>query len=106
MHVFDVGGDNKLANQKLCTDFMIDGVKCGPDGVRADVDGNLWVSSNGGRALGYSGGAVWNPEGKLIGRIRLPETCGNICFRGAKRNPLFIARRQSLFAPYVAPPGA
>jgi len=39
MHVFDVGSDNKLSNQKLFTDFMIDGVKCGPDGVRADVDG-------------------------------------------------------------------
>src|SRR5207247_7899026 len=43
MHVFDVGSDNKLSNQKLFSDFMIDGVKCGPDGVRADVDGNLWV---------------------------------------------------------------
>src|SRR5437762_2366091 len=27
MHVFDVGSDNKLSNQKLFTDFMIDGVK-------------------------------------------------------------------------------
>src|SRR6266571_832276 len=34
MHAFDVGGDNKLSNHKLFTDFMIDGVKCGPDGVR------------------------------------------------------------------------
>src|SRR5262247_1597013 len=30
MHVFDVGSDNKLSNQKLFSDFMIDGVKCGP----------------------------------------------------------------------------
>ena len=34
MHVFDVGSDNKLSNRKLFTDFMVDGVKCGPDGVR------------------------------------------------------------------------
>ena len=47
--VFDVGADNKLSNQKLFTDCVIDGVKCGPDGMRADVDGNLWVSSNAGR---------------------------------------------------------
>jgi len=106
MHVFDVGSDNKLSNQKLFTDFMIDGVKCGPDGVRADVDGNLWVSSNGGRALGYSGVTVWNAEGKLIGRIRLPETCGNICFGGPKRNRLFMAASQSLYAVYVATQGA
>ena len=106
MHVFDVGSDNKLSNQKLFSDFMIDGVKCGPDGVRADVDGNLWVSSNGGRALGYSGVTVWNAEGKLIGRIRLPETCGNICFGGPKRNRLFMAASQSLYAVYVATQGA
>ena len=47
MHVFDVAGNNKLSSQKLFADFMIDGIKCGPDGVRADVYGNLWVSSNG-----------------------------------------------------------
>src|SRR5262249_33254650 len=52
---FDVGSDNKLSNRKLFSDFMVDGVKCGPDGVRADVNGNLWCSSNAGRAVGYSG---------------------------------------------------
>src|SRR5438552_3343419 len=88
MHVFDVAGNNKLSSQKLFADFMIDGIKCGPDGVRADVYGNLWVSSNGnlgGRGLGYSGVTVWTPEGKLIGRVRLPEVCGNLCFGGPKR---------------------
>jgi hypothetical protein len=24
---------------------MLDGIKCGPDGMRADVFGNLWISS-------------------------------------------------------------
>ena len=28
---------------------MINGVKCGPDGLRCDVNGNVWVSSNAGR---------------------------------------------------------
>ena len=70
---------------------MIDGVKCGPDGVRCDVDGNVWASSNAGRAVGYSGVTVWTPDGKLIGRIRLPEICGNVCFGGPKRNRLFMA---------------
>jgi len=106
MHVFDVGADNKVSNQKLFSDFMIDGVKCGPDGVRADVDGNLWVSSNAGRAVGYSGVTVWNPEGKLIGRIRLPEICGNVCFGGPKRNRLFMAASQSLYAVYTSTQGA
>ena len=106
MHAFDVGADNKLSNQKLFSDFMVDGVKCGPDGARCDVDGNLWVSSNGGRDLGYSGVTVWTPEGKLIGRIRLPETTANLCFGGPKRNRLFMAASQSLYAVYVRTQGA
>ena len=65
MFVFDVGTDNKLTNHKRFSDFMVDGVKCGPDGVRCDVNGNVWCSSNAGRAVGYSGVTVWSPEGKL-----------------------------------------
>jgi gluconolactonase len=109
MYVFDVGADNTLSNQRLFSDFMIDGIKCGPDGVRCDVDGNVWVSSNGnpgGRGLGYSGVTVWTPDGKLIGRIRLPEVCGNLCFGGPKRNRLFMAASQSLYALYVNTQGA
>ncbi len=106
MYVFDVGSDNKLSSGKLFTNFMIDGVKCGPDGVRADVDGNLWCSSNAGRSVGYSGVTVWTPQGRIIGRIRLPEICGNVCFGGPKRNRLFMAASQSLYAVYTATQGA
>ena len=106
VHAFDVGGDNKPANGKLFSDFMIDGIKCGPDGIRADVNGNLWISSNAGRNLGYSGVTVWSPEAKLLGRIRLPESCANICFGGPKRNRLFMAASQSLYAVYTATQGA
>ena len=106
MYVFDVGADNKLSNGKLFSDFMIDGVKCGPDGARCDVDGNVWCSSNAGRAVGYSGVTVWTPAGKLIGRIRIPEICGNVCFGGPKRNRLFMAASQSLYAVYVNTQGA
>ena len=106
IYVFDVGADNRLSNRRLFTDCVIDGVKCGPDGVRCDVDGNLWASSNAGRAVGYSGVTVWTPEGKLIGRIRLPEICGNVSFGGPKRNRLFMAASQSLYALYVGVQGA
>jgi gluconolactonase len=47
--VFDVGSDNKLSNQKLFTDCVIDGVKCGPDRMRSDVDGNLGCPATRGR---------------------------------------------------------
>jgi gluconolactonase len=106
LYAFDVTASNTVSNQKLFTDFMIDGVKARADGVRCDVDGNLWCSSNAGRAVGYSGVTVWTPEGKLIGRIRLPEVCGNVCFGGPKRNRLFMAASQSLYAVYVNTQGA
>jgi gluconolactonase len=106
IHVFDVGSDNKLSGGKLFSDCMVDGIKCGPDGLRCDVDGNVWCSSNAGRNLGYSGVVVRAPDGKLLGRIRLPEVCGNICFGGPKRNRLFMAASQSLYAVYVGTQGA
>jgi gluconolactonase len=104
--VFDVSDDGTTSNHRLFTDCMVDGVKCGPDGVRCDVNGNLWASSNAGRAVGYSGVCVWSPDGKLLGRIRIPEICGNICFGGPKRNRLFMAGSQSLYAVYTQTQGA
>jgi len=79
--VFDVGTDNKLSNHKRFSDCMVDGVKCGPDGLRCDVNGNVWSSSNAGRAVGYSGVTVWTPEGKLIGPA-------SGCPRSAATSPL------------------
>ena len=106
VYAFDVGADNKLSNRKLFSDFMVNGINCGPDGIRCDVFGNVWASSNAGRHVGYNGVTVWTPDGKLIGRIRLPEVCGNICFGGPKRNRLFMAASQSLYAVYVNTQGA
>jgi gluconolactonase len=106
MFVFDVGADNRVSNGRVFADFVIDGVKCSPDGVRCDVDGNVWCSSNAGRAVGYNGVTVWTPQGKLIGRIRLPEVCANLCFGGPKRNRLFMAASQSVYAVYVNTQGA
>jgi gluconolactonase len=106
MFVFDVGADNRLSNGKRFSDYMVGGVNCAPDGVRVDVDGNLWCSSNAGNNVGYNGVTVWNPQGKLIGRIRLPEVTANICFGGPKRNRLFMCASQSVYALYVNTQGA
>jgi len=106
LHVFDVTSDNRLTGHRVFSDCKVDGVACGPDGIRCDVHGNVWASSNAGRAVGYSGVTVWNPAGKLIGRIRLPEVCGNLCFGGPKRNRLFMIASRSLYALYVNAQGA
>jgi gluconolactonase len=102
----DITARNEVSNIAPFGNFTIDGVRCAPDGIRADVYGNLWCSSNAGTSVGYHGVTVHSPEGKLIGRIRLPEVCANIAFGGAKRNRLFMAAGQSLYAVYVNTQGA
>ncbi|MBW8854595.1 MAG: SMP-30/gluconolactonase/LRE family protein [Bradyrhizobium sp.] len=101
----DVSGD-KASNARRFSDFMIDGVKCSPDGVRCDTTGHVWCSSNAGGRAGYSVVTVWTPQAKLVGRIRLPEACANLCFGGPKRNRLFMTASQSLYAVYVNTQGA
>jgi gluconolactonase len=103
IYAFDVN-DGKTSNMRQFTDMVVDGVHCGPDGMRADVFGNLWCSSN--APLGYAGVLVFNPQGKLIGRLRLPEVCANVSFGGPKRNHLLICGSQSLYMLQVQTQGA
>ena len=55
---------------------------------------------------GLNGVAIFNPEGKLIGRIDLPERCANLCFGGLRRNRLFMAASTSVYSVYVNTQGA
>lgn len=103
LFAYDVQGQG-LGPGRIFTDMMVDGVHCGPDGMRADVHGNLWCSSN--APLGYAGVVVFNAQGKLIGRIRLPEVGANVAFGGPKRNHLFITASQSLYVLQVQTQGA
>ncbi|MCB9875066.1 MAG: SMP-30/gluconolactonase/LRE family protein [Planctomycetaceae bacterium] len=71
-----------------------------PDGLRVDVDGNLWVGWGMGED-GLDGVSVFNPNGQLIGRIDLPERCANLCFGGRHRNRLFMCGSTSVYSLYV-----
>ena len=76
------------------------------DGIRCDVDGNIWASA-GWVGHGYDGVHVFEPkEGVRIGQILLPEICSNVCFGGSKRNRLFMTGSTSLYAVYVETKGA
>jgi gluconolactonase len=84
---------------------LIDAGPGTPDGMRCDVDGNLWCGwGMGTEAL--DGVLIFAPDGTPIGRIRLPERCANVCFGGLRRNRLFMAAGQSLYAVYVNTQGA
>ena len=75
------------------------------DGIRADVDGNIWASA-GWVGDGYDGVHVFAPDGTRIGQIVLPEICSNVCFGGTRRNRLFMTASTSVYAVYVETQGA
>ena len=74
------------------------------DGIRCDVDGNLWAASGFG-GDGTNGVHVFAPDGDRIARIHLPEPCSNLCFGGRKRNRLFMTGSTSLYSLYVETQG-
>jgi len=99
---YDVVNGRSLANRRVLIDA---GPKGTPDGFRVDVDGNLWCGwGMGDPAL--DGVSIFNPDGRLIGRIDLPERCANVCFGGTHRNRLFMAAAKSVYALYVNTQGA
>jgi gluconolactonase len=101
IHVFDVMDGARLANRRVFYDMGA----AGGDGIRCDREGNLWAGAGWGTEKD-DGVHVIAPDGKLIGKIHLPEACANLCFGGAKKNRLFMTASQSLYALYVEAQGA
>ena len=115
---FDINADGTVANKTKLIDAADQGAL---DGFRVDRDGNLWCGwgSNGalnaepsdvggrkvfqlrGKSEDLDGVMVFNPQGKAIAHIRLPERCANLCFGGPKNNRLYMASCHSLYALYV-----
>jgi gluconolactonase len=103
--VWDVVNGKSLANGREFTSMEYQGKAGFADGIRADVDGNIWASA-GWVGDGYDGVHIFAPNGDRIGLIKLPEICSNVCFGGSKRNRLFMTGSQSLYAVYVETQGA
>ncbi|MEP7353687.1 MAG: SMP-30/gluconolactonase/LRE family protein [Acidobacteriota bacterium] len=97
--VYDVDG-RSLKNGKTFVKLTIPGGGvASADGIRCDVDGNVWCGAR-------PGVQIVAPDGGVIGMIRLPEQCANICFGGVKRNRLFMVASQSMYSVYVGTTGA
>ena len=103
--VWDIVGTSMVKSGRTFADMTLDGKAGLADGIRADIDGNVWASA-GWVGPGYDGVHIFAPDGVRIGQIRLPEICSNVCFGGRKRNRLFMTASQSLYAVYVETKGA
>jgi gluconolactonase len=101
IRVFDIVSKGTLMHNRKFAD-MKPGLA---DGIRADIDGNIWASAGWGGA-GFDGVHVFAPDGALIGRIELPEVCSNVTFGGPKKNRLFMTGSMSLYALYTDAKGA
>ena len=95
IRVFDVGEDGSLSGGEVfatCTAGLF-------DGFRFDVDGRLWTSAG-------DGVHCFDPDGTLIGKVRLGEEAANVVFGGPGRDRLFITASTSLYAVALAVRGA
>ena len=94
---YDMTADGMAIKNKR---VVIDAGPGTPDGMRCDVDGNLWCGwGMGDPAL--DGVMIFAPDGAPIGRIALPERCANLCFGGRANSRLFMAASHSVYALYV-----
>ena len=74
-----------------------------PDGMKVDVKGNLYTT--------HGKVKIYNPDGKLLEEITVPEGPANVCFGGDDYKTLFITARTSLYSIRMVnagakPPGA
>lgn len=101
IHAWDIDGRTARNDRRLVqlTDPTAGGAPSFADGIRCDIDGNIWAGAR-------PGVQIVNPGGEPMGLIRLPENCANVCFGGARRNRLFMAASQSLYAVHVETQGA
>jgi len=101
IRVFDVAGD-RLRNGRIFAENFAPG---STDGIRVDVEGNVWASMGWGEPS-EDGVRCYSPSGDMIGKIHLPEVCANLCFGGKLKNRLFMTASTSLYALFVNARGA
>jgi gluconolactonase len=82
-YAYDVQADGTLANKR---EFC----RLGSDGLTLDSEGNVYLTG--------SGVTVFDPSGKQIEKIRVPEGwTANVCFGGKDRRTLFITASKGLY---------
>src|SRR4051812_14760003 len=101
LRVFDIYGGRRDHGKDFASAFTPGNT----DGMRIDMDGNVWCSMGNGDPA-EDGVRCYAPTGELIGKIHLPETCAKLCFGGRKKNRLFMTASTSVYSVYVETVGA
>jgi gluconolactonase len=69
------------------------------DGIRCDVNGNLWTASG-------VGIEIYAPDGHLIGKIVLNTGVSNLCFGGREYNTIYMTAAPNVYSFPVLATGA
>jgi len=95
---YTVNPDGTIKDPKLFYDATSDPRPGAPDGMKVDVEGNIYSAGPGG---------VWifSPAGKPIATLLIPERVGNLTFGGADRKTLYIAASTSIYRVRLNIPG-
>jgi gluconolactonase len=101
LQAYDLAADGTVSNRRVLVDYH---PYSGPDGIVADVDGNLYVAM---RAENRPGIGVYNPEGKELAYISTgKELPTNVGFgRGEESNVLYVTSGKSLYKIKMAKDG-
>lgn len=88
--VFDVDSDGTVSNQRVFAELKDPGKNGVPDGLKVDVEGNVYSTGPGG---------IWilSPTGELLGKISVPETATNLAWGDDDRQTLYITGSKSLY---------
>ena len=87
---YRVQPDGSLTEPKLLYDATSDPRPGNPDGMKIDVEGNIYSAGPGG---------VWifSPEGKPLAVIPVPEKVANMTWAGPERKTLYITASTSVY---------
>src|SRR4051812_44388399 len=108
---FTIDADGRLVDRRQVFDF---GKGRSGDGLRLDERGNLWIAAgitlprHGGETTDAPAGVyVISPEGKLLGRIPIPEdVTTNLAFGGPGRSTLFVTPGKAIYKVPLSVSGA
>jgi gluconolactonase len=91
IRVFDVRPDGSLSEGRLFASGIKDPARPGvPDGMKCDERGNVWVTAPGGLW-------VFNPSGRLIGQVEIPEEAANLHWGGPDWHTLHVCATTSVY---------
>jgi gluconolactonase len=97
VRAFDLLADGRITNSRVVAD--LDHPQPGsPDGMKVDIEGNLYVS-------GATGVWVFTPEGEHLGVIVTPERPANLAWGDADRQSVYVTARTSLYRFRTRVPG-